>query len=388
VSAGVVRVAIAAGGAGWESQAVAAVEARSDLRLVRRCVDVADLLSCVSAEVGDAVMLSPSLPNLDLDVVDRIRQGGVRVVPVQEGVESKENAVRLGLGELWSVVNLDALAADMVDHDAGSTPVTRSPGGRLIAVWGPTGAPGRSSVALSLASALSARGTDTILVDADVEGGSQAQALGLLDDVSGLVAAVRSAHLGHSTSGASEHARQIAPHLRLLSGLPRADMADQVRSAGYAAVITSLLTAAEVVVVDCGFSVDTDRGGRGQIAVDTLLRADDIVVVGRVDPLGLTRLVRALHDLATVVPGRSPQVVINHSRRSLGWSRQEIDSMVQRLTGIAPHAHLPWDQSAWDAAVIAGRTPREVAPSSPFVARIEAVAATLTPVRGSGQQPV
>ena len=378
------RIVIAAGGAAWEPQVVALVESRSDLRLARRCVDVADLLACVAAEVADAIVLSPSLPGLDLDVVDQVRRSGVRIVAAQEsGPTSRDVATRLGLGDVWAVGDIEAFMTRVSDV------VPEGPGdhGRLVAVWGPTGAPGRSSVALSLAAALAARGTDTILVDADVEGGAQAQAVGLIDDVSGLVAAVRSAHLGHPEAAATEHTQNIAPELRLLTGLPRSDMADQIRSAGYAAVVSALLADAEVVVVDCGFSLDTDRGGRGQVTVDTLLRADEIVVVGRVDPLGLTRLVRALHDLASVAPGRSPHVLVNHARRSLGWSRQEIDSTLQRLTGVAPHAHLPWDQLAWDEAVIAGRTPREAAPSSPFVAQMEAVAASLSPLLGSGQRP-
>src|SRR3954447_4820088 len=53
--------------------------------------------------------------------------------------------------------------------------------GRVVAVWGPTGAPGRSTVAVALASELAQLGVSALLVDADVYGGVVAQLLGLLD---------------------------------------------------------------------------------------------------------------------------------------------------------------------------------------------------------------
>jgi len=365
-----VRLVVAAGGAAWEAQAIAIIEDRSDLRLVRRCVDVADLLAVGATESAEVAIVSPSLPGLDVDVVDRVRRAGVRLLAMAEG--DPRSVQRLDLDE---PLTLDTLPHWSVAEVDDALPEQRRQGS-LIAVWGPTGAPGRSAVALSIASALAARGTGTILVDADVEGGAQAQAVGLLDDISGLVAATRAANQGLAHE-AVRHAQIIEPHLRLVTGLPRADMADQVRPVVYEQVVSALLDDADAVVVDCGFSVDAERGGRGGVTVATLQRADQIVVVGRSDPLGLARLVRALHDLATVAPGRAPRVLLNHARRGLGWNQREVDSTISRLTGVVPEAHLPWDQNAWDTAALAGRTPRDAAPSSPFVARVEAFAATL-----------
>jgi len=368
------RIVIAAGGAGWESEAIATVEARADLRLVRRCVDVADVLATVDSESADVIVLSPSLPGLDLDVADRLRRSGLGLVVMREG--DADAARRLDLGEATTIEELRrrSFVAPAVAE------VAPAAHGRIIAVWGPTGAPGRSSVALSLASAWAARAVETILVDADVEGGALAQAVGLLDDVSGLVAASRAANAGHG-SQIVDHAVTVGPHLRLLTGLPRADMADQVRPAAYEAVLSALTADAEVVVVDCGFSLDAEQRGRGEVTVATLVRADEIVLVGRSDPLGLARLVRAVHDLGQAVPGRVPHVLLNHARPTLGWNRRDVDATVHRLCGIAPEVHLPWDQQAWDAAVLAGRSPREAAPSSPYVARVEAFVSTLAAER-------
>ena len=56
-------------------------------------------------------------------------------------------------------------------------------------VWGPTGAPGRTTLAIGLAAELAGSGLPTVLVDADTYGASVAQCLGLLDESSGLATA-------------------------------------------------------------------------------------------------------------------------------------------------------------------------------------------------------
>lgn len=364
-------VVLAAGGARWEPQVLAHLERSTALRLVRRCVDLADLLAVIDTGLAQVALVSTDLPGLDLDVLDRLDRAGIRAVAVEAPTQE---AARLGLGRPFGVEDLDAVATLGPVAAAAAGPVAP-----LIAVWGPAGAPGRSAVALALSSALAARGADTVLVDADVDGGAQAQMLGVLSDVSGLLAACREANQGRD-AGLDQHAEQVETHLRLLSGLPRPDMWSQLRPGALDLVLDRLVESAEVVVVDCGHGVESGVGsgpGRHQSTIQVLERADEILVVGRAEPLGLTRLVRALHDLATVAPGRAPRVLVNMARRSLGWSAREVDTTIARLTGVTPEAHLPFDQAAWDAAAIAGRTPRSVAPGSPFVARVEALAQTL-----------
>ena len=68
--------------------------------------------------------------------------------------------------------------------------------GRVVAVWGPTGAPGRTTVAVGVADEAARLGVSTLLVDADVYGGVVAQVLGLLDESPGLAGAARQASAG------------------------------------------------------------------------------------------------------------------------------------------------------------------------------------------------
>ncbi|MGB9012186.1 MAG: hypothetical protein WCB95_04920 [Aeromicrobium sp.] len=371
-------VVLAAGGAPWEAQVLAQLERSTALRLSRRCVDLADLLAVIGTDLAQVALVSAQLPGLDLDVVDRLSRSGVLVVAVEA---TTDQTARLGLGRSFGVEDLDQVAD--LDQTVRSEPAAIAP---LIAVWGPPGAPGRSSIALAVASALAARGTDTVLVDADVDGGAQAQMLGVLGDVSGLVAACRGANQGR-VEDADRHAEIVEPRLRLLSGLPRADMWSQIRSNAFDLVLARLAERSDAVVVDCGHGIEagsTATTARHQTTISVLERADEIVVVGRAEPLGLTRLVRALHDLSGVAARRTPRVLVNMTRRTLGWSDRDVDATLARLTGVTPQAHLPFDQVVWDAAALAGRTPRAAAPSSPFVARVEAFASSLAAQSGRG----
>lgn len=371
-------VALAAGGASWEAAAIREIEGSSSLRLARRCVDVADLLALAETGLAAAALVAVDLTGLDADAVHRLEHAGVRVA----AVESDQDRCRaLGIARTLHLGGLDVVARD--------APAPRHPPveerAPLVAVWGPAGAPGRSTVALGLASATAAGGHDTVLVDADTYGGSLGQALSVLDDVSGLVAACRAANTGRADE-VVDHLLDIDDDLRLLTGLPRADMWPQVRTGALELVLDRLRSACALMVVDCGFSLEAGSGpgaARNQSTLQVLEQADTVIVVGRPDPVGLARLVRGLHDLADVLPGRVPTVVVNMARTSLGWREREIDATLRRLTGIAPTTYLPFDQAGLDLAAVSGRTPREAAPSSPFVTRVEVLARSLVGVAGS-----
>ncbi|MCP6456963.1 hypothetical protein NL495_27935, partial [Klebsiella pneumoniae] len=76
---------------------------------------------------------------------------------------------------------------------------------------------------------LAARRRRTVLVDVDPWGGSVAQQLGVLDEVSGLLAAARLASGGVLAERFPTVLRSLGQHLELLTGLPRADRWPEVR---------------------------------------------------------------------------------------------------------------------------------------------------------------
>lgn len=360
-------VLIAAGGASWEAAALSFLELSGSYTLRRRCVDVADLVS--TAQTGDAAaaFLSIGLPGLDADTVYRLIQAGVHPVAL-DGDAARCSALgiatRLGVDELSALTEaLPRQTAPPIDE------VAESGDGSLVTVWGPAGAPGRSTVALGLAEAWARRGTRTILVDADPYGGAIAQMVGVLDEVSGLLAASRAANDGR-VSELPDHLYALSDRLAILTGLPRPDLWSQVRPGAAERLLRQLRAEAEISVIDAGFSLEDTAGfdsaapRRNQLTLQALEAADHVVAVGRADPVGLTRLVRGLHELDAVIPATRVSVVITMMRATIGWSETEIADTVERLAGRRPAAFLPLDQSAVDEALITGRLLAESQPES------------------------
>ncbi len=180
------------------------------------------------------------------------------------------------------------------DDELGA-PVPADPSGRrgrTVVVWGPGGAPGRTTVAIGLAAELAGRGHRTVLADLDPYGGAVAQQLGVLDEMSGLLAAARLVNAGDLDQRRFAGTRRLAvDRLELLTGLPRPDRWIEVRD-GAVAEILGAASRVGHVVVDTGFALEdeTDLGrpgpGRNRMTLDALAEADEVVVVGSAEPVG------------------------------------------------------------------------------------------------------
>jgi MinD-like ATPase involved in chromosome partitioning or flagellar assembly len=383
-------VLVAVGAVEFEP-AVLSVAAGSDLQVVRRCVDVADLVASAASRQAQAALVSAQLRGLDAEIVDRLQGEGVVVVGVvAEGSSADEALLRqlgvehvapaddlVSLGELIIEAVRAPVPAPATGNPRAADPAGRevrehlARSGRVVAIWGPTGAPGRSTVALGLSAELARLATPTLLIDADVYGGAVAAKLGMIDESSGLLAAARAANTGSLTTEVlARHARQVAPDLKVLTGLPRADRWTEVKAVLLRNILDVGRSLAAFTVVDCGFSLeldeeisyDTSAPRRNGATVEALERAHTVLVVGGADPVSLARLIRAVADLRTVVPSVSPIVVVNRVRSSLGWSVAEIVSTVERASGAAAIRLLPDDPAACDRSLVHGRSLVECAP--------------------------
>ncbi|MDQ6688806.1 MAG: hypothetical protein M3Z50_14640 [Actinomycetota bacterium] len=364
-----VSVLVAAGGAVWEADALPAFSA-AGVVVLKRCVDQHDLMASASSGQADVAIVSADLPGLDADCVMHLLRYDVRTLAVAEDPAAAERLARLGVVATVASGNVDELvervgqvAAEEVVLDPVPVPPplpAAGQQGRTIAVWGPTGAPGRSTVALGLAAERAHLGAPVVLVDADPYGGTVAQQLGVLDEVSGMLAAARLANNGTLDAGSFAGCRRrVGPWFDVLTGLPRPDRWVEVR-AGVLERVLSLATEVGDVVVDCGFCLEEDdlgrSLGRNQLTLDALAVADEIVVVGSADPTGLARLARALVELGGAAPGTPVRVVVNRMRSTLGWSERDILGMVEgyvRPTGVH---FVPEDRPAVDRALVAGKS--------------------------------
>ncbi|GAA1736766.1 hypothetical protein GCM10009710_16330 [Aeromicrobium alkaliterrae] len=322
------------------------------------------------------MVVDPSLPGLDLDVVRELMATGVAVAACGD----PEAAAALGIVRRPAAAHLGEVDWGQPAPVPPPPPVVDAlPTSRSIVVWGPAGAPGRSTVAISIAATVAAAGRRVALVDADVAGGSLAQQLGVLDDLSGVLAACRAAGNGRAHE-VPDHLVEVEPWLDLLTGLPRADLWPHLRIGAFTTVVDRLRADHEVVL-DVGSGIDLDGAvGRSRHALTRHLleNADEVVVVGRADPVGLTRLVHGLLELADVLTTPPSAVVVNQVRPGLGWTEREIAETVRRLTGRVPDVFLPLDHALLDAAAMLGRSPRTSAPTSSFVRRLDDLATSLT----------
>ncbi len=407
-----VALLVAAGAAAWEPLALEVVTANRSLTLVKRCLDLTDLLATAGSGTARAAVVSDRLPGLDADSVALLRHHGVAVVAVvasddpessrdraAEDVTSRTSRLhRIGVTRVLHDDAVPELAAVLheavtdqgpaepaaVPRDHGAAPVPdhledplgllgagTAARGRVVAVWGPTGAPGRTTLAVHLAAELAEAGRRVCLVDADAYGGAAAQHLAVLDGASGLLAATRLANHGQlDRVRLAGVARQVAPRLRIVSGLPRADRWAEVRPVAFEELLEVARALDEVVVVDTGFGLPTEPadpfGGpppRDELTRVALTLADHVVVVASADPVGLTRLTRSLQDLDALAE-LPVHVVVNRMRSGLGWTEREVAALVARVCPRAPVTFLPYDRSATDRALVSGRTLAECGDSA------------------------
>jgi MinD-like ATPase involved in chromosome partitioning or flagellar assembly len=396
---------------------LATLEAEPTVVVARRCVDVADLVGAAAAGLGRVALVSSGLRRLDGGMLDRLRQadvGIVGVVPAAGDPEVGERRLRqlgvarvvgagVGRPELTAVLRAAAAGIHPPGGTAGSTglgagriPAPQRPAGeeadgrwaeegQVVAVWGPAGAPGRTSLAVNLAAELAASADATLLVDADTYAASVAQLLGMLEEAPGIAAAARLADAGAldvpALAGCS---RDLGGGLLVLTGLPRADRWPEVRGPAAAVVLSRARALAPWTVVDCGFcleddeelSYDTVAPRRNAATLAVLEEADLVVVVGAADPVGVTRLVRGLGELRAAVPGAAPIVVLNKVRGSgsVGGVARDAAALLVRHVGVTLAATVPYDRPAFDAAMAAGRTLAESASAGPARAAIAELA--------------
>jgi Flp pilus assembly CpaE family ATPase len=422
----------AADGAAWEEPLIASFAGghAHGVEIVRRCVDVIELLAVAATGQAHAALVDARLRRLDADAVDRLTAAQVVVVGVTGADQRADEELMVSLGVrhlvpfdasaevVASVVavaltnrgsdepvasrafadptaSMSAFSGSVAIGSADSQsadPSESETRGSLIAVWGPTGAPGRSTLAVTLSDELARLGYSALLVDADVYGGSIASMLGLLDDAPGIAAACRQAQSRRlDLIGLAELCFQLRPTLRVLTGLTRADRWPELRVTAVSEVLRVARSLSQFTVVDVGFCLESDE----ELSFDTLAprrngatlavldEADLILVVAAADPLGMQRLVRALTELSDAEVSAPVWIVLNRVRKTVvpGDPAEELARALLRFTGRSATALLPYDRAALDAALALGQTLGEAAPASDLRGSVGELAAMVAGVK-------
>lgn len=369
----------------------ARLAAELDLENVRVTAVVApsDVLPLPSGT--DALVITATRRILTPALLAACDRAGTRVIPF--GTSDERLLAKYGLSAPipseaagWEVVA--ALALD------SPQPVERVPSApsRVIAVWGASGSPGRSTVSVQLAVELARSGRRTALVDADTVAPSLALMLGLGDDAPGVASACRRAELGaldrDELSRIATAVATSAGDLDVLGGINRPSRWPEISPSRLRATLAACRSWVEDTVVDVAAPFDADEEAtydvigprRHGATTGAIAEADAIIAIAAADPLGISRFLREYAELRSLA-GETPVTVVANQVRPgpLGIdARGQVARTLERFAGIDDVTFLPYDLRATDAALLHARPIGDVAPRSALVAAIRRLAATLS----------
>lgn len=381
--------------------------------IAARCASADELASAISSGAVALALVASSQRYLTSELLAVADDHGARLIGVATTDDDRRHAALLGLHEVADAASPWPVFEAML---AGSTPEVRDEGsvlrgelaetaatlGRVITVWGPGGAPGRTTIAVTIASELAAAGERVVLVDADTHGAAIAPTLGLLDEAPGFAAACRLAAAERFTEDEFE---RIAPvrrirtgSFRVLTGIARAGRWPELADERVRSVLDALRAWNDWVVVDTAASLERDEElvsdirtpRRNAATLAALAVADTVVAVCAADTVGVARLLRAQPELLAACGTDRVLVLANRVRASaLGIDPAgEVTRALQRLGGLRAPAIVPYDRAACDAASLAAVPLAQAAPRSAvrqalraFIAREVAPALFDAPVR-------
>ncbi|EFP57860.1 ParA family protein [Dermacoccus sp. Ellin185] len=381
-----------------------------DATLVRRCADVTELLSAAESGAVTVAAISPDFPGMNGSVVAELTVRGASVL----GVVSATSALDARQCEAWSLRRTHvvgsgeleqafetlahtgpaehelsaaaeqaetSLATDGPDDGAAAA---SSPTSTTVVVWGPPGAPGRTTCATHLAQALSESGP-TLLVDADTVAPSCSAHLGLLDEAPGVLAAARLVDAGtlnlHQLRSIAAH---VTPGFDVLTGIGHSGRWHELTRFHLGRVLDLAAQHYRWVVIDVAAEVEADESllfdtvapSRVGVSSEAFARADHVVALAGCDPVSLQRFVQ--HAPAIIDLHDDVRVVVSKAReRAVGGSASSVVAdALERFLGVRPVAVLPDVRDALDAAVLRG-TLLEGADGAPYLAAVRDLASEL-----------
>ncbi|MEI6623467.1 MAG: hypothetical protein WCP28_16345, partial [Actinomycetes bacterium] len=371
-------------------------------------VDVVDLLADVGAGLSGAVVLDAGFPRVDASVVARLSSAAPSVVGVSADEAGERRLRQWGIEAVVSVSPKRPgeaavlIAAALAEGGGAATDPRdqvlrasdgallgqgqlgtserdqgRSAPGSVVAVWGPVGAPGRTTVAVAIAEQLAAAGCECMVADADVQAPGVGDLLGMPSDVSGLIAACRQADQGTlDVASLARAARSLGPRLRVLTGLPHPSRRPELRPAALRAVWATARALAEFTVVDIGGSGEADLDDRAAFdefaaamvtpASGVLGVADLVVAVTGCEPLAVARMLSTIGQVTDTASSARLHVVINKVRGSVVGNRElaELTALLTRRLNPSAVWVVADERDACDRAAVKGLTLCEYAPTS------------------------
>lgn len=350
--------------------------------------EAAELLAELSR--ADLLIVEGRAATLTAELVAACDRLSVRIVPLCARTSDRRLAASLGL----AAHDPDAPAAELLASPPSSVPAEPIRG-RVITVWGAQGAPGRTTLAIEVACALSSADHRVALVDADSHAPSLALATGLADEGPGFAAACRQAERGTLTVAELSRIASTLADVDVLTGLNRPGRWPELSHARVLAALEACRGWVDDTVVDTAASLERDEeivsdlvdGPRRNAATLAAVEAADVVLaVVAADPVGVSRFVRNWPELRAAAGATPVRVVVNKIRAgALGVdARGQVRRTLERYTGVTDVSFVPWDARGTDVALLAARPIAHVAPRSAVPTAVRRLLAeSLTPRRAA-----
>lgn len=363
---------------------------RGEVSVVRRCGDVGELLAAAAAGIGGIGVLDASGGDVSAQVVADLARHGVRALLLAHP-DDVERTAALGAAV---TLPLDTPSAEIAERVAelahrGEEPEAEAAAmpppppaptrrqlraeakverqARIIAVWGPPGSHGRSSLAAALAHALVRYGR-VLLIDADLAAPSLTPRLGILDDVSGLATLSRRANQGRLDEEVLAGAVIASHGFDLVTGIGRADRWRDISTATIEPILSLAREHYDAIVIDVesvpwpvADGYDQFGAQPGAVREDILAAADDVLVVAQADTVSIARLIT--HVQSHPVTERDHVVVtaVRNAAAGSDAARSVLD-VLSRFTSVERATLISDERKALDAALLAGAPITQSAP--------------------------
>jgi len=289
----------------------------------------------------DGLVLELSCEVIGTVSIDDVRSWeSVAGVPVEDG--SAALAEQLGISEvLWGEDQARAWLESL------RAPLEHAPA-PLLAVWGTSGAPGATTLAIGLSLEL-AKSRPTLLIGADFSTPSVGELLGIPQDSPGLLGALRVARNDNPPWESIRACAAPTAHsasLRVLSGI-RLGSLGRLEAAGVSTLIVSALTSGVAVVVDLKCALADTEPTPERTAMEAILRkTQHLLWVGMGSDLGVSRLVREWTLLEEITEDVDQRVLLRMSAGSSESSFMESSTAVWEFTGCSDISALPMQKDS------------------------------------------
>ncbi len=237
---------------------------------------------------------------------------------------------------------------------------------RVITVWSPAGAPGRTTIAASIAAELAKAGNRTLIIDADSYAPSIEFQFGIEQSHAGLAAVARAA-IQERLSDESFNQLSVdfefgKISLKIITGLSMPDRWQEVGFDGIRSIIEYVENHFDCIVIDVASPLELEIINekslvqRNSMTVAAIRAATHVVAVCGAEAVDVHRFVWEYQQLKALEFTGELLVLINRLRTAtLGRSAaKQIAETIQRLTGCQAQDFIDFDQAAADRAKLDG----------------------------------